>query len=100
MEPFTAELVHGFLHRPDEPSGDAIVLAHGAGSNCQAPLLVEVARELAGAGLLALRCDLPFRQARPSGPPSPGGAARDREGLRAAVEAVRRIANRRVYLGG
>jgi predicted alpha/beta-hydrolase family hydrolase len=100
IEPFAAPLVRGFLHRPEQPSGDAIVLTHGAGSNCQSPLLVEIAREFAGAGLLALRCDLPFRQTRPSGPPSPGGAAKDREGLRAAVDAVRQIAKGRVYLGG
>jgi len=100
IEPFAAELVRGFLHRPERPSGDAIVLTHGAGSNCQAPLLVEVANQFAGAGLLALRCDLVFRQVRPSGPPSPGGAAKDREGLRAAADAVRQIVGGRVYLGG
>ena len=100
IEPFAAELVRGFLHRPDQPSGDVIVLTHGAGSNCQAPMLLELAGEFAAAGLLALRCDLPFRQARASGSPSPGWAAKDQEGLRAAVDAVRRIAGARIYLGG
>ena len=100
IEPFEEGTVRGFLHRPEQPDGNGIVLTHGAGSNCQAPLLVAVAREFAAAGLIVLRCDLPYRQARPSGPPSPGGAALDREGLRAAVAAVRRIAAGRVYLGG
>jgi len=100
FEPFEEARVRGFLHRPEQPNGNAIVLTHGAGSNCNAPLLVAVAGEFAVAGLIALRCDLPYRQARPSGPPSPGGAAADREGLRDAVAAVRRIAAGRVYLGG
>src|SRR5207249_8307694 len=52
------------------------------------------------AGITVLRCDLPFRQSRPSGPPSPGGAAADREGLRAAADVLRRIAGGRVFLGG
>jgi predicted alpha/beta-hydrolase family hydrolase len=92
--------VRGFLHHPRQKSGDAIALAHGAGSNAQAPLLVAVAHEFAEAGFTVLRCDLPFRQARPSGPPSPGGAANDREGLRAAATVLRRIAGGRVFLGG
>src|SRR5258705_1752113 len=61
IEPFATGMVRGFLHRPEQPSGDAIVLTHGAGSNCQAPLLVRLSGEFATAGLLVLRCDLPFR---------------------------------------
>jgi len=52
------------------------------------------------AGVVTLRCDLPFRQQRPKGPPFPAQAARDREGLRRAVEALREIAGRKVFLGG
>jgi predicted alpha/beta-hydrolase family hydrolase len=100
IEPFSDGLVRGFLHHPDQPSGDAIALAHGAGSNCQAPLLVAVAGEFAAAGFTVLRCDLPFRQARSSGPPRPGGAANDREGLRAAAAVLRKLAGGRVFLGG
>lgn len=92
--------VRGFLHHPAGPAGDGVVLAHGAGGNCGAPLLVALASVLAGAGLTVLRCDLPFRQARPSGPPPPGFAARDREGLRSAVLALRRLAPGRAFLGG
>ena len=64
IEPFAKNSVRGFLHRPQRPSGHAIALTHGAGSNCQAPLLVAVAGEFAEAGFTVLRCDLPYRQAR------------------------------------
>jgi predicted alpha/beta-hydrolase family hydrolase len=77
-----------------------MALTHGAGSDCQAPLLVEVARAFAGAGVAVLRFDLPFRQARASGPPFPAGASRDRDGVRAAVAAVRALAPGRVFVGG
>ena len=76
------------------------MLSHGAGSNAQAPLLVALANEFASAGLVVLRCDLPYRQTRPHGPPGPGDAACDRNGLKNAVAAVRKIATRHVFLGG
>ena len=79
---------------------DGLVLTHGAGGNAQAPLLVALATALEARGLTVHRYDLPFRQARPKGPPSPGGAARDREGLRHAVEAMRARVSGRVFLGG
>jgi len=103
-EPFLDESsdprVRGFLHRPQSPSGDGIVLTHGAGANCQSPLLVAVAEALAESGLLVLRCDLPFRQLRAHGPPGAGSGVRDREGLRQAVAALRKIVPGRVFLGG
>jgi predicted alpha/beta-hydrolase family hydrolase len=76
------------------------VLAHGAGGNRDAPLLVAVAHAFAARGITVLRCDLPYRQARPRGAPSPSGAARDQEGLRSALGVVRRRAPGRLYLGG
>jgi len=103
-EPFQAEgdraAVRGFLHRPPSAPRDGIVLTHGAGGNCQSPLLVALATAFAGAGLAALRCDLPFRQSRPKGPPSPAGAERDRDGLREAARALREVMPGRVFLGG
>jgi uncharacterized protein len=63
-------------------------------------LLVAVAETFAGAGFTVLRCDLPFRQLRRFGPPRPGDAARDREGLKNAVAAIRKILSGRVFLGG
>jgi hypothetical protein len=81
--------IRGFLHEPQRPSGDAAVLSHGAGADCQSKLLVEMSEALAAAGFTVLRLDLPFRQLRPHGPPPPGSAARDQDGLRRAVEAMR-----------
>src|SRR5438093_9665900 len=99
-ERFDTEGVHGFLHRPDSGIGAGLVLTHGAGGNCQAPLLVNAAAAFAAAGLCVLRVDLPFRQRRKSGPPSPSGAAEDRAGLRRAVAAMRALVPGRVMLGG
>jgi uncharacterized protein len=91
--------VRGFLHRPEHPSGISLVLTHGAGSNCKAPLLVAMGRAFSDAGMIVLRCDLPFRQAAAFGPPV-GDAARDREGLRCAADALRKVGPGRLFLGG
>jgi uncharacterized protein len=92
--------VRGFLHHPTDPGDDWLVLTHGAGSNCEAPLLVTLANAFCLSGLNVLRCDLPFRQLRPHGPPAPGTAERDRQGLRSAIGSVRRRTTGRVFLGG
>jgi predicted alpha/beta-hydrolase family hydrolase len=92
--------VRGFLHRPATPAGDGLVLTHGAGSNSRAALLVALSDVFAEAGLTVLRCDLPYRQNRPYGPPRPGDAARDREGLKNAVAALRMWVSGRMFLGG
>src|SRR6266513_2656234 len=92
--------VRGFLHVPGSPSGDALVLSHGAGSDCGAPLLVAMATAFCDAGLHVLRCDLPFRQLHPHGPPPRGSAEQDRAGLLRAIEAMRQQVRGRVYLGG
>jgi predicted alpha/beta-hydrolase family hydrolase len=92
--------LRGFLHSPAEPSGDGLVLTHGAGGNCQSALLVAVAEAFAGAGLAVLRCDFPFRQQRPFGPPGPGDASRDRAGLKRAVEWLAAQGLRQVFLAG
>jgi hypothetical protein len=94
------EPVRGFLHLPATPSGDGLVLTHGAGSNCEAPLLVALAKPFAEAGIAVLRCDLPFRQLHPKGPPMGRVADRDQRGLRAAVQLLRRQCDRRIFLGG
>ena len=77
-----------------------MVLTHGAGANCQSPLLRELAEAFCAAGLTVLGCDLPFRQMRPHGPPSRGSAERDQQGLRAAVAVMRRECRGRIFLGG
>ena len=92
--------VHGFLHIAPASKTAGLVLTHGAGGNCNAPLLVALAAAFSKAGVSVLRCDLPFRQKRPSGPPSPASAAADRAGLRAAVELLREMKPGAVYLGG
>ena len=103
-EPFASEIpnqpaVRGYLHRPQGESRRSLVLTHGAGSNCNGPLLTRVAEAFSSEGTTVLRCDLPFRQVRPHGPPS-GNGAQDRAGLRRAVDALREIAPGAMFLGG
>ncbi|HEV2988921.1 MAG TPA: alpha/beta family hydrolase [Candidatus Angelobacter sp.] len=106
MVPFTDQLeepaVRGFIHHPlqEKDTGDSLVLTHGAGANCQSKLLISVASAFDEAGVTVLRCDLPFRQERPHGPPFPGKAARDRNGLRRAVMLMRERTKGKVFLGG
>ena len=71
-------------------NGSALVLTHGAGSNARAPLLVALAETFSAAGFAVLRCDLPYRQSRSFGPPGSGDAARDRAGLKNAVDALKK----------
>jgi predicted alpha/beta-hydrolase family hydrolase len=92
--------VRGFLHVPDPANGDGLVLTHSAGANCQSKLLTSLASAFAETGFTVLRCDLPFRQQRPHGPPSPGSAATDRDGLRRAIAVLRPLVAGRVYVGG
>ena len=92
--------LRGVLHTPEHATGDGLALTHGAGSNAGAPLLVSLSRAFREAGLTVLRYDLPFRVARPSGPPFPAAAARDREGVARAVEALRQRVQGRVFAGG
>jgi predicted alpha/beta-hydrolase family hydrolase len=94
------EPVRGHLHRARHAGSGFIVLTHGAGGNCNAPLLIALATKFAEAGLTALRCDLPFRQRRPTGPPSPSDAKHDQAGLRRAVMLMREKFAGLTYLGG
>ena len=102
---FQQGAVRGFVHRPERPAAGSLVITHGAGSNCGAPVLVAFAEAFCNFGFLVLRCDLPFRQRRASGPPLPAWAKDDQEGLKQAVMAVREMAagpgtRRPVILGG
>jgi len=92
--------VRGFLHRPEGAAGPGLVLTHGAGSDCRSPLLIAAANAFAAAGVTVLRCDLAFRQKRPTGPPHPATAAADRAGLREAVAHLRGLVAGPIYLGG
>jgi uncharacterized protein len=93
-------LVRGYLHGAIAAGDDCLVLTHGAGANCNAALLIALSDAFSASGLAVLRCDLPFRQLRPHGPPPRGSAERDQQGLRAAVAAIRRQTSGRVFLGG
>ena len=92
--------VRGFLHRAAKSGGGFLVLTHGAGGNCSATLLVALAEKFAASGLTVLRCDLPYRQRRPRGAPSPSDAKTDQAGLRRAVELMKGRFPGRVFLGG
>jgi predicted alpha/beta-hydrolase family hydrolase len=102
--------VRGFLHSPHvggqecpfdtNPGGGALILTHGAGSNSNAPLLIALSQTFSKNGYTVLRCDLPYRQERKTGPPFPGNAERDRLGLRNAVAAVRKLVAGKIFLGG
>jgi predicted alpha/beta-hydrolase family hydrolase len=92
--------VRGFLHPAEHSRGGFLVLTHGAGGNCNAPLLVTLAEKFAASGLTVLRCDLPYRQRRPHGAPSPSDAKTDQAGLRRAVELMKKQCAGHAFLGG
>ncbi len=92
--------VRGYLHRAGKSRGDFLVLTHGASGNSNTPLLMALADEFAGAGVNVLRCDLPYRQRKPNGPPSRGDAERDQAGLARAVAMMREHFKGRAFLGG
>jgi uncharacterized protein len=85
---------------PRRDADRAVLLAHGAGSDHQAPALVAVAEALAAAGIPALRFDYPYRLAgrrAPDRPPVLAAATRA-----AAAELARRsgLPPERLVLGG
>ena len=71
-----------------------------AGSNADAPLLVKLAGAFEAAGWRAVRYNLPYRQARPSGPPFPAQAPLDRAGLAEVVQQMRASVDGKVAVGG
>jgi predicted alpha/beta-hydrolase family hydrolase len=101
LKKFERELVRGWLYEPAGSTlGKGLVITHGAGSNCESPLLHAVAEAFADAGFHVLRCDLPYRQQHRTGPPQRAYAERDREGLQRAAHAMREITPDYVLLGG
>ena len=92
--------VRGMLHRAADSSGDFLVLTHGASGNANTALLLALAHEFASVGVSVLRCDLPYRQRRPHGPPSPATAKEDQEGLGRAVALMKHQFTGRAFLGG
>jgi uncharacterized protein len=92
--------VRGTLHRATGSCGDFLVLTHGASGNANTALLVSLAAKFASAGMSVLRCDLPYRQRRPHGPPSPSTAKEDQEGLARAIALMKLQFGSRTFLGG
>jgi uncharacterized protein len=97
---FESSGVRGYLHRPRDPGEAGLVLTHGAGGNCNSPLIAKTAAAFCAAGLWVLRFDLAFRRRRPRGPPSRSSAAADRGLLRQALVELRGIVPGRLFLGG
>lgn len=77
----------------------ALVLAHGAGSNRNAPVLVKLDTAFTAIGYDVERIDLAFRQRRKHGPPSPAGALQDQDSIAAALGPFRKQSDQ-VYAGG
>ncbi len=78
----------------------SLVLTHGAGSNRDAPLLQALDSAFQRVGWEVFRINLAFREKRPSGPPFPAEAQRDRDGLHEAVTRARQSGASNIYLGG
>lgn len=96
---YEADGVVAEVTRPQRDPIAVAVLAHGAGGNRHAGILRALAGELSGRGLLVARIDLPYRQRRPKGPPSPSMSAADRAGIVAACE-IFRVADVPLIVGG
>jgi predicted alpha/beta-hydrolase family hydrolase len=99
-EALHTDKLRGVVHRPDAANSNAILLTHGAGSNCNSPLLTALARDFSAAGYLVLRYDLPFRFAASKGPLNDAQQARDREGVLHAIEAMRKMTRGKLVAGG
>ena len=86
---------------PESVPRGLVILAHGAGSDRESVLLKTLSESLTGIGLVVARIDLPYRQQRPKGPPSPSKSPADREGIVKAVAALRHFAgDGTVIVGG
>src|SRR5271156_2452710 len=92
--------MNSHLHIPTDPGSDCLILAHGAGANCDTPLLIALAEAFCVSGMTVLRFDLPFRQLRPHGPPPHGSTERDQQGIREAVATMRQQTSGRLFVGG
>jgi predicted alpha/beta-hydrolase family hydrolase len=91
--------IQGLLNEAPKPLGASIVIAHGAGGNVRTAYLEKLALALAAEGVHALRIDLPYRQLG-SGPPRPATAAKDRAGIRAALDWMRSRYPGKILAGG
>ena len=52
LERIEREMISGWLHRPQGAArSQGLVITHGAGSNCNSPLVIAVAGEFAADGI-------------------------------------------------
>ncbi|WP_245650049.1 alpha/beta hydrolase family protein [Millisia brevis] len=95
---------HSVVADLDLPEGDpaaVVVLAHGAGGSRGAANLLAVSAACTAIGIAVARIDLPYRQLRPKGPPTPSRSGVDRDGIRAAAAALReRLPDVPLAIGG
>ncbi|GAC57195.1 hypothetical protein GOHSU_16_01530 [Gordonia hirsuta DSM 44140 = NBRC 16056] len=92
-ESIRADGVVAQLDRPAVGASRALVLlAHGAGSDRNSVLLRTLSAGMTARGLTVARIDLPYRQQRPTGPPSPSKADADRAGIAAAIAVLAPLA--------
>jgi len=91
--------VSAVVHRPGRPRGPAFLLAHGAGGSLDTPGLVALCEVLADLGHLAVRFNLPYREAGRRTPPRADLAT---DGLAAIARAAKvgLAPRRRWVLGG
>lgn len=89
--------VSGVLHVPAKRSGNALILAHGAGTDMTAPLLLAVAEGLAARGVTVLRFNSLQKEL---GKKAPDTLAKLTLVYQAAIEAMRADKPKRLFLGG
>ncbi|MCC8928294.1 MULTISPECIES: alpha/beta hydrolase family protein [Nocardiaceae] len=92
--------VRGFLHVPAVDPVATLAVTHGAGGDCTAKVLTDLAETWSAHGVVVLRFDMAFRRAKPSGPPHPSKAAADRESVRSAVKYLRSRGPAPMLVGG
>jgi predicted alpha/beta-hydrolase family hydrolase len=92
-----ARAVSGLLHVPAKPSGSALILAHGAGTDMTAPLLVAVAEGLAARGVTVLRFNFLYKEL---GKKAPDAMPKLELVYLAAIEAMRAEKPTHLFLGG
>ncbi len=97
---FECNGVSGFLHQPGAASCGALALTHGAGSDCNARLLVALAEAFCARNWTVLRYNLAFRRNRPFGPPLPAYAAADQTSVKNAVAELRKLTGGTVVAAG
>jgi predicted alpha/beta-hydrolase family hydrolase len=100
VDPFSNDLIDGFLHTPDQARNAAVTLTHGAGGNCQTALMTALADAFVADGFHVLRFNLPFRRKRHSGPPFGADAARDRAGIASAAAHLTSIVHGPIIVAG